>query len=109
MWVGGSLSYYMGPTDGTQIVRLGNMWPDMFPCATDDLLDAYQYRFETFLLMYMRVFPPCVPGIPRMPEEDIRCSGTGVADDCELLCGCWESNPGPLEEQPVVLATEPSL
>jgi hypothetical protein len=27
----------------------------------------------------------------------------------DLPCGCGESNPGPLEEQPVLLATEPSL
>lgn len=30
---------------------------------------------------------------------------------CELpvIRSCWESNPGPLEEQPVCLTTEPSL
>jgi hypothetical protein len=28
---------------------------------------------------------------------------------CEPLCRFWESNPGPLEEQPVVLTTESSL
>ena len=28
---------------------------------------------------------------------------------CELPCGCWELKPGPLEEQPVLLAAEPSL
>jgi hypothetical protein len=35
--------------------------------------------------------------------------GPGVTDSCELLCGLWELNPGPLEEQPVVLTAEPSL
>jgi hypothetical protein len=30
-------------------------------------------------------------------------------DSCELPCGCWELNPGTLEEQPVLLTTEPSL
>ena len=34
--------------------------------------------------------------------------GTGVTDSCELPCGCWELNPGPLEEQPVLLTAEPS-
>lgn len=29
--------------------------------------------------------------------------GTGVTDVCELMCGFWELNLGPLEEQPVVL------
>jgi hypothetical protein len=28
---------------------------------------------------------------------------------CELPCGCWELNSGPLEEQPMLLTTEPSL
>ena len=33
--------------------------------------------------------------------------GTGVTDSCELLCGCWELNPGPPEEQSVLLTTKP--
>jgi hypothetical protein len=32
-----------------------------------------------------------------------------VTDSCELLCGCWELNLGPLEVQSVLLTTEPSL
>lgn len=34
-----------------------------------------------------------------MPTEVRRASdplGTGVTDDCELPCGCWESNLGSL-------------
>ena len=34
---------------------------------------------------------------------------TGVTDHYEQPCGCWELNPGPLEEQCVPLTTEPSL
>ena len=30
-------------------------------------------------------------------------------DGCELLCGCWELNSVPLEEQSVLLTTEPTL
>ena len=30
-------------------------------------------------------------------------------DDCSLPHGCWESNQGPLKEQPVLLTTEVSL
>ena len=33
---------------------------------------------------------------------------TGVIDDCEPPWGCWESNWDLLEEQLVLLATEPS-
>jgi hypothetical protein len=45
---------------------------------------------------------------PQRLEEDIRGPGTGVVDGCELPCGCWESNLGLLEEQPVLLTTEPA-
>lgn len=31
------------------------------------------------------------------------CPGTKVADGCQPLCGCWELNPGSLEEQPQIL------
>jgi hypothetical protein len=39
------------------------------------------------------------------------CEGVdlGVRDSCELPCGCWELNPGPLEEQSVLSTAEPSL
>jgi hypothetical protein len=32
-----------------------------------------------------------------------------ITDGCELPCECWELNSGPLEEQAVLLKTEPSL
>ena len=34
---------------------------------------------------------------------------TGVIDDCELPCVCWELNLEPLEEQSEVSTIEPSL
>ena len=37
---------------------------------------------------------------PQRPEE---------LDSCELLCGCWKLNLGPLEEQPVLWTAEPSV
>jgi len=30
-------------------------------------------------------------------------------DSCELSCGCWKLNPGPLEEQPVLLTAKSPL
>ena len=39
--------------------------------------------------------------------EGILFPGTGVADSCELPCGCWELNQSPMQER--VLTTEPSL
>jgi hypothetical protein len=38
--------------------------------------------------------------------EDVRSPGTGVVDSCELPCGCWKLNLGPLEEQPMLLTAE---
>jgi hypothetical protein len=32
-----------------------------------------------------------------------------LTDGCEPPCGCWELNSGPVEEQSVLLTTEPSL
>jgi hypothetical protein len=39
----------------------------------------------------------------------MRVSDLGVTDRSELPRGCRELNPGPLEEQQVLLTTEPSL
>ena len=36
-------------------------------------------------------------------EDGAVCPGTGVTDDCEPACGCWELNSGPLEEQQELL------
>ena len=32
-----------------------------------------------------------------------------ITDGCEPPCGCWDLNSGPLEEQLVLLTSEPSL
>jgi hypothetical protein len=32
--------------------------------------------------------------------------GAKVRGSCEPLCGCWELNPGPLQELQVLLTTE---
>lgn len=42
-------------------------------------------------------------------EKGIWSFGTWVVDGCDLSCGCWESNPGNLEEQLVLLTTELSI
>jgi hypothetical protein len=49
----------------------------------------------------------CIGVLPAC--EGVRSPGTGVTDRYELLCGCWELNPVPLEEQPVLSTTKPSL
>lgn len=41
--------------------------------------------------------------------EGIRYPGTGQSYSCKLPHGCWDLNPGLLEEQSVLLRTKPSL
>jgi hypothetical protein len=43
------------------------------------------------------------------PEEGTRSPGTGVTNDCKPPRECWESNPDPQQEQPVLLTVEPFL
>lgn len=45
----------------------------------------------------------------QMSEETVRFSEVEVTGICEPLHRCWEFNTGPLEEQHVLLDTEPSL
>ena len=51
----------------------------------------------------------CLSAVYMCEREGVRSPGTGVIDSCDLLCGCWELNSGPLEELPMLLTTEPSL
>jgi hypothetical protein len=44
----------------------------------------------------------------RMPGEGIRSPGSGAKDHYELGWGCWEQNPGPMEEQPALLLMIPA-
>ena len=44
-----------------------------------------------------------------MPGEGVTFPRTAVTGGCEPQGGCWELNPGPLKEQPVLLRVEPSL
>jgi hypothetical protein len=43
------------------------------------------------------------------PSSDIPEEGIRSQYSCESPCGCQELNSGPLEEQSVLLTTEPSL
>jgi hypothetical protein len=40
-------------------------------------------------------------------EDGIGSSETGVGGGCKPPCGCWEPNPGPLQEQQVFLTADP--
>lgn len=45
---------------------------------------------------------------PWHSEEGVGSPGTGLIGGCDP-CGCCEPNPGPLQEQEVLVTTEPSL
>jgi hypothetical protein len=57
---------------------------------------------------YMTLHHMCVWCLQRL-EEGIGCPGSVVTSSCEPLCGFWESNSGPLEDQPVLICAEPFL
>lgn len=46
---------------------------------------------------------------PKRLEQGVGSPKFGVTDDCELPCGCWELNPGLVQEQYILLTAEPSL
>jgi hypothetical protein len=54
-----------------------------------------------YLFMYMSALSSCLSA----------CRGGHQipSDRCESPCGCWDLNTGTLEDQPMILTTEPSL
>lgn len=66
--------------------------------------------FSCVWVFYLHLFlcRPCVQ-CPQSPVQEFRSSESGITDHCKIPCGCRGSNPGCLEEQPVLLMSEPSL
>jgi len=50
-------------------------------------------------VMCVGVLPACMPGAHGSQKAGL---DPLEQDSCELPCGCWESNLGSLEEQPVL-------
>lgn len=57
------------------------------------------YVYGYFAFMYVSV----------MYVQYTGSSESRVTDGCELSCGCWTLNPGPLEVVQVLVTTEPSV
>ena len=57
-----------------------------------------------YVCMYVCIsaLSACMPACQKKAPDPI-------IDGCEPPCSFWELNSGPLEEQPTVLTTEPSL
>jgi hypothetical protein len=63
------------------------------------------YVYRCFVCMY--VYVPHVFLEPRETREGVGFIGTGVMNGYELPSGYLEPNPGPLQEQEVLLTTKP--
>ena len=57
----------------------------------------------------MSMQPACVCLLPVEARIGDQPTGTGVTDICEPPCGCWVSNPTPLQDLWVLFNNEPSL
>jgi hypothetical protein len=73
----------------------------------------YYLLIFKYLLIYLNVCEPvwlymhhrwagALGGLRRL-EEGIGFAETAVIGSCKLPCGCWELNPGPLQERSSVL------
>lgn len=90
-------------------------------CLCIRLYWFYKKRLEAFLHFLLKTFM-CI-GVPfawisvhhmyiwspRRSEEATKFSGTGIMDSYELPCRFYESNPGSLQEQHMLLTAELSL
>lgn len=65
------------------------------------------FVYECFVHIYVCI--PCVWLVPKMLEKGIRSPGNEVIDGCKPPYRCGELNPGLLQEQQVLLNTDPSL
>jgi hypothetical protein len=88
-----------------------SIYPEDAPTCNKDTCSTlfncqlfFYYLFLLFIYFYLYEYPIAV--FRHTPEE---CASDPITDGCELLYGCWELNSGPLEEQSVLLTTEPSL
>jgi hypothetical protein len=72
--------------------------------------DPLKISGNTFMMFtifnYLFTYPMCAGVLPACMSDSLE---LGLQDSCGLSCWYWELNPGPLEEQPVFLITEPSL
>lgn len=60
--------------------------------------DTLFFKIFIFCFACMYVCEPCV-SVTQGQKKINRSFGTGVRDVSELPCGCWELNPGPVQEQ----------
>jgi hypothetical protein len=80
------------------IIEMGKL---RVQASCDDNLELLSFFFfKSYLCMWVHC---------RCPQTYQKRASDIIIDGCELPCGFWELNSGPLEEQMVLLTTEPSL
>ena len=82
-----------------------SMFSSFLPSFLSDCLSvflSFSFSLSLFLSFLLKLYFSCTQTHQKRASDLI-------TDDCESPCGCWELNSGPLEEQPVLLTTEPSL
>jgi hypothetical protein len=70
--------------------------------------DLFHFMCVNALAEYMPV-PHMLAWCLQRLQADTELPRTAVMDGCESPCGCWELTAGPLQEQQVLLISEPSL
>ena len=91
------------PSGGCLRLKMGSLEEQQILVTSEPLsvpLNTYLFYFTLCALMFCLHVCLC---------DSVRSPGTGATVSCELPCGCRESNPCPLEEEPVLLTTEPSF
>jgi hypothetical protein len=100
------LSHLSGPTCMCSCI-VYKVMVHLFACGYPNFLFSLCSVFGCFAYTYIHV--PCVYLESVEAREGVGSPETEVTDSCEPSCGCWEWKLGPLKEQPVFLAAEPSL
>ena len=83
------------------------------PCSPPSTVEAGNTRLSlctfSFLFFFQDLFILCMWVHCSCLQTHQKRASDPITDGCEPPCGCWELNAGPLEEQSVLLTTEPSL
>jgi hypothetical protein len=75
---------------------------------SDTFYHSFFFSVYEVLPTFMSVFH-IFAWYPQRPKEGVTSPRTGVKKGCELPCGCWEVNLGPLEEKPPSFSDESTL
>jgi hypothetical protein len=103
---------FISPTHLSPSLPYPALVTTMLPTTSMRSTSSFRNCFPSFYFIYMAVLPVCVSApctclVSMEASRVVGSTGTGVTDGCELPCGCWELNLGPLQEQPGYLAANP--